>query len=1208
MSKEYQLQFNKIAFNNNQNITSVDLGNLPWVNNSMTSAFKNCYNLISVTNINENVKYMSESFNYCRNLTTISELPNNVTDMSGTFYGCYNLVNAPKIPNKVGSLRFTFAECYNLVNAPDLSNNNRITTMYATFDDCVNLVNAPVIPNSVTDMSYTFDGCVNLVNAPVIPNSVTSMYVTFGICKNLVNAPVIPNSVINMAYTFYNCQNLINVTELPNSVVYMDGMLYHCNNLVNVPEIPYSVNSMYETFSNCTNLIGNIYIHSENIYNTTNCFWNTTLNKDVYIPFKNLETNINTKTFNSFINAGYSTTTRVNGALLIDINRDPELEDWRYDTLYNGVRLLYEYLNKTNPDLIVPANNTLINGYNSSYQTDMPFYNQQQFNSIDLNYTRFYGNYMSNTFYNCQKLTTVTNINQTVRSMSNTFDNCINLVNAPIIPNSVTYMYATFQNCYNLVNAPVIPSSVTSLVYVFDNCHNLKNAPVIPSSVTDMWETFEYCYNLVNAPDMSNAISVTRMYGTFLSCYNLRNAPNLSNCTNLTDMWCTFASCAFENGPVIPNSVTDMGRTFINCQKLVNTQSIPNSVIDMDLTFEDCYNLVNAPDMSNANSLINMANTFAYCSNLVNVGQIPNSVIDMSGTFGYCYNLVNAPDIPYNVEKLYGKNDGGGSGAIFGYCYNLVGDINIYSEKIYIAKNTFVGTSLEKNVYIPFKYQENGSKTLYKIYDDVNNVEYLVDKNPVTSWVGCDIFYNNGIADFNNNVDYIYIASRNNNYVNGTIYYKNYSNSRFNYSVSEHPDYEYVINYNKGDYSTTYNAFIEAGYSTEYRVNGALLMDLYYDELEDWRYDILDNGVRLLYEYLNKTNPDLIVPANRTEINVGTWENSADAPFQNVQQFNSVDLNNVPFKNNSMDYAFHNSSNLTTVTNINENVINMNQTFVQCINLENAPTIPNSVTDMGGTFTYCLKLKNIDLNNCTNLVNMSGTFESCRDLVNAPVIPNSVVDMSGTFLYCHNIIDAPVIPENVTNMANTFFGCENLANISSIPNSVTNMYGTFYDCKNLVNIPVIPNSVNDMSGTFYNCSNLITAPVIPNSVNTIYGEFMFINGGLFEGCANLEGDIYIYSENISDASQCFYNTPNEKLKDVYIHFTNNGVNTATFDAFINAGYSTEYRVNGALLIDIDQDDLKDYQYTYNRLENNKYSVRLYNYIGTTNKIVTPHVN
>ena len=82
------------------------------------------------------------------------------------------------------------------------------------------------------------------------------------------------------------------------------------------------------------------------------------------------------------------------------------------------------------------------------------------------------------------------------------------------------------------------------------------------------------------------------------------------------------------------------------------------------------------------------------------------------------------------------------------------------------------------------------------------------------------------------------------------------------------------------------------------------LIDINRDpELEDWRYDTLDNGVRLLYEYLNKTNPDLIVPANRTEINVGTWDDSADAPFQNVQQFNSVDLNNVPFKNKKLSLS-----------------------------------------------------------------------------------------------------------------------------------------------------------------------------------------------------------------------------------------------------------------------------------------------------------------
>ena len=75
---------------------------------------------------------------------------------------------------------------------------------------------------------------------------------------------------------------------------------------------------MDSTFISCYNLSGNIIIHSEFINNAYLMFYGTELEKNVYIPFQN--NGVNTSTFNAFIAAGYSTTTRVNGALLFDIN------------------------------------------------------------------------------------------------------------------------------------------------------------------------------------------------------------------------------------------------------------------------------------------------------------------------------------------------------------------------------------------------------------------------------------------------------------------------------------------------------------------------------------------------------------------------------------------------------------------------------------------------------------------------------------------------------------------------------------------------------------------------------------------------------------------------------------------------------------------------------------------------------------------------
>jgi hypothetical protein len=127
-------------------------------------------------------------------------------------------------------------------------------------------------------------------------------------------------NVINMASTFNGCSNLVNAPVIPNSVTDMSQTFYQCSNLVNAPEIPNSVDNMRNTFYRCYNLTGDIIIHSENILNCINCFKVTTLPKNVYIPFT-YGNNVNTLTYNSFINAGYTTdpSNRVNGVLLIDI-------------------------------------------------------------------------------------------------------------------------------------------------------------------------------------------------------------------------------------------------------------------------------------------------------------------------------------------------------------------------------------------------------------------------------------------------------------------------------------------------------------------------------------------------------------------------------------------------------------------------------------------------------------------------------------------------------------------------------------------------------------------------------------------------------------------------------------------------------------------------------------------------------------------------
>ena len=215
----------------------------------------------------------------------------------------------------------------------------------------------------------------------------------------------------------------------------------------------------------------------------------------------------------------------------------------------------------------------------------------------------------------------------------------------------------------------------------------------------------------------------------------------------------------------------------------------------------------------------------------------------------------------------------------------------------------------------------------------------------------------------------------------------------------------------------------------------------------------------------------------------------------------SIDLANTEFKDGDASEAFAFLTNLTSVTNFPKGVINMYATFAGCAYITNVPSIPDSVVNLSTAYNGCYNITSApEIPN--SVVNMAGTFASCVNLVTPPIIPNSVTDISWTFQSCNKLTTSPVIPEGVVNMTNTFFRCEELTTVSNIPSTVTNMYETFFSCYNLI------------------------------------------------------GNIYIKSNQISNAANCFdFST---KTKNVYIPFTYpNGVNTQTYNSFTAAGYNTE---------------------------------------------------
>lgn len=147
----------------NQDIVTLDLCNIPFLDNDASLFAWRCTNLSSITNMNDDIERIHSSFGFCSNLTTIDRLPSKLYDMEGTFQDCTSLTNIPSIPNSVYILSGTFSGCTSLVNAPVIPNS--ISTMSGAFMNCTSLVgNIIVESNHVTNAEACFYGTTGVKN------------------------------------------------------------------------------------------------------------------------------------------------------------------------------------------------------------------------------------------------------------------------------------------------------------------------------------------------------------------------------------------------------------------------------------------------------------------------------------------------------------------------------------------------------------------------------------------------------------------------------------------------------------------------------------------------------------------------------------------------------------------------------------------------------------------------------------------------------------------------------------------------------------------------------------------------------------------------------------------------------------------------------------------------------------------------------------
>ena len=308
-------------FYNNPNIISIDLQQVPYVNSSMSNAFAYSSNLTSVKSICQSTTNMRGTFGSCIKFNYEVKLPSTVTDLTSTFFYCTNFNSSIQIPDTITRVPYTFERCSSFNQNIQIPNS--VTDLNGTFSYCSSFNQNVQIPDSVKMMQRTFYYCNNFNRNIKLGNSVNTLFQTFYNCSSLNQNIQIPNSVTNMSGTFRNCTNLNQNIQIPNRVTDMFGTFAHCSSLNQNIQIPDSVTNMDDTFRNCNSLNGDIMILSSLVANAARCFSNTSLPKNVYIPYA-YENGRHTITFISFKFAGYidssGVSTGQDGVTVIDLN------------------------------------------------------------------------------------------------------------------------------------------------------------------------------------------------------------------------------------------------------------------------------------------------------------------------------------------------------------------------------------------------------------------------------------------------------------------------------------------------------------------------------------------------------------------------------------------------------------------------------------------------------------------------------------------------------------------------------------------------------------------------------------------------------------------------------------------------------------------------------------------------------------------------
>lgn len=201
---------------------------------------------------------------------------------------------------------------------------------------------------------------------------------------------------------------------------------------------------------------------------------------------------------------------------------------------------------------------------------------------------------------------------------------------------------------------------------------------------------------------------------------------------------------------------------------------------------------------------------------------------------------------------------------------------------------------------------------------------------------------------------------------------------------------------------------------------------------------------------------------------------------------------------------------------------NMKGMFAGCTSLTTVENIPNGVVKMENTFRDCISLTTVT-NFPSFLKDMGKTFMNCSALVDVPQIPDGVINMCGTFKNAtsFNPSERVVIPRTCKNLMETFEKCSSmeLCPIIYSDAEIYNLYYTFYNCYEMTELPALPNNVFAGVRMFMGCRSAEKVyednPIVIKDIAGIEGASIqnySKSEGLidaFRGLKKLNADIYL---------------------------------------------------------------------------------------------------